>query len=73
MRRLVEHVGHDTWAATTALGRVGTPDEIGAIAVVLASPLAAYITGARIDVDGGTALSGSGLFNAAITRQPTPV
>lgn len=68
MKRLTELVGHDTWASTTALGRFGTAEEIGGMAVVLASPLASYVTGARIDVDGGTALSGSGLFNAALVQ-----
>ncbi|HYF25646.1 MAG TPA: SDR family oxidoreductase [Baekduia sp.] len=68
MERLAETVGHDTWAATTALGRYATKEEIGAMAVVLCSPLASYVTGVRLDVDGGTALSGSGIFNAAVAR-----
>lgn len=36
-----------------ALGRVGQPDEIAAAAVFLASPLASYITGVTLPVDGG--------------------
>ena len=36
-----------------ALRRVGTPDEAAAAAVFLASPLASYITGQTIYVDGG--------------------
>jgi NAD(P)-dependent dehydrogenase (short-subunit alcohol dehydrogenase family) len=35
------------------LGRVGTPDEIADIAVVLASPAASYMTGSIVSVDGG--------------------
>jgi NAD(P)-dependent dehydrogenase (short-subunit alcohol dehydrogenase family) len=45
------------------LQRMGTVDEIGFAAVFLASPLAQYITGAQIVVDGGSGLSGSAFFN----------
>lgn len=45
---------HYEWQVTqTMLGRVGTPREVGAAAVFLASDEAAYITGAVIPVDGG--------------------
>ena len=37
----------------TFLNRIGEPDEIAAAAVFLASPIASYITGAYLDVDGG--------------------
>jgi 3-oxoacyl-[acyl-carrier protein] reductase len=36
------------------VGRVGAPDEFGAVAAFLASPLAAYVTGSMIRVDGGS-------------------
>lgn len=48
------------------LGRFGTADEIGQAAVFLASPLASYITGTVLVVDGGQNLPGSGLFTLAI-------
>jgi len=37
-------------------GRVGEPDEIGPLAVYLASPAAAYVTGAAYVIDGGYTL-----------------
>lgn len=39
------------------LGRLGTPDDIAALAVFLGSPAAAYITGQYITVDGGNFLA----------------
>ncbi|MEV5721227.1 SDR family oxidoreductase [Amycolatopsis mediterranei] len=35
------------------LGRFGTPDELAAVACFLATPLASYVTGTTIAVDGG--------------------
>lgn len=40
-------------SATTPLGRLATPGEIGSVSVFLASPLAGYVNGAVIPVDGG--------------------
>jgi NAD(P)-dependent dehydrogenase (short-subunit alcohol dehydrogenase family) len=45
------------------LRRMGTVDDIGQAAVFLASPLAAYISGCVMVVDGGQNLAGSALFN----------
>jgi NAD(P)-dependent dehydrogenase (short-subunit alcohol dehydrogenase family) len=38
------------------MGRAGNPEEIGALAVYLASPAAAYVTGAAYVIDGGYTL-----------------
>ena len=40
--------------AATALKRYGTVDEVAALVAFVASPAAAYITGANLTVDGGT-------------------
>jgi len=40
-------------AKSIPLGRIGRPEELAAVVAFLASPLAAYITGATIPVDGG--------------------
>jgi 2-deoxy-D-gluconate 3-dehydrogenase len=43
--------------ARIPMGRLGDPDEIGRVALFLASDLAAYVTGAQIVVDGGALLA----------------
>lgn len=46
------------YAATLALGRYATKDEVADIAVYLSSPAASYVTGAIINCDGGCSLVG---------------
>jgi NAD(P)-dependent dehydrogenase (short-subunit alcohol dehydrogenase family) len=40
-------------AATQAVGRMGTPEEIAACALYLASDEAAFVTGSALEIDGG--------------------
>ena len=42
--------------ATVPAGRLGTPDDIAAAAVYLASDEAAYVTGQTMHVNGGMAM-----------------
>ena len=46
------------FVADTPMRRFGKPDEVAALAVLLASDEAAYMTGAELTVDGGL-LAGS--------------
>lgn len=45
--------GIEAVAKTVPLGRLASPDEVGACAVFLASPLASYVSGATLVVHGG--------------------
>jgi NAD(P)-dependent dehydrogenase (short-subunit alcohol dehydrogenase family) len=42
-------------AATTPLGRPGTPEEVARAVVFLASDDSGYVTGTELSVDGGVA------------------
>lgn len=46
-------------AAGIPLGRVAEPEEVGGLAVFLASEASAYITGVEIPIDGGSSLGGT--------------
>jgi 3-oxoacyl-[acyl-carrier protein] reductase len=51
----------DLYAATLAripFGRFGAPEEVARVALFLASPLAGWITGQTLCVDGGQGLNG---------------
>jgi 2-hydroxycyclohexanecarboxyl-CoA dehydrogenase len=43
-------------ASTTLVGRLATPDDVAGVIVFLASPDSSYLTGATIDVNGGSHL-----------------
>ncbi len=64
MRRLAPAEGgvHEKLRSAIPLGRYGTVDDIGNAVAFLASPLAAYVTGTVLVVDGGQNLPGSGPF-----------
>ena len=66
VRRLGGENYADQRALSIPLGRFGKPGEIGQAAAFLASPLAAYITGTVLVVDGGQNLAGSAGFASAI-------
>lgn len=44
----------DAWGMKLALGRVGQPEEVGALTAMLMSDRIGYVTGATINIDGGT-------------------
>jgi len=48
---------YDASIKATPLGRWGTPEDMGGVALFLASPLAAFVAGQTIPVDGGMSLS----------------
>jgi 3-oxoacyl-[acyl-carrier protein] reductase len=56
---LIDHPGLDwpagveRWNAAAPLGRLGTPEDVANACVFLASPLASWITGHNLVVDGG--------------------
>jgi len=77
MRRLAPGKLKEQIPPLVPLRRLGSVDDVGMAAVFLASPLAAYVTGSRLIVDGGQNLPGSGLFgqlvqNAMTGKLPRP-
>jgi NAD(P)-dependent dehydrogenase (short-subunit alcohol dehydrogenase family) len=64
MRRISSEADSAKFIENIPLRRMGMTQEIGQAAAFLSSPLAAYITGTSLWVDGGQALSGSGFFNS---------
>ena len=53
MTRALPEAQRDALLARIPLGRLGSPDDIGYAVAFLASPRAAYITGATLHVNGG--------------------
>ena len=51
----------DFMLAKTPLERIGTPEEVADVVVFLCSPLARFITGINVVVDGGMTLHGAGV------------
>jgi NAD(P)-dependent dehydrogenase (short-subunit alcohol dehydrogenase family) len=68
MKRLSDPSLHDQFIGSVPLRRMGTVDDIGQVAVLLASPLAAYVTGCVVVCDGGQNLVGSALFNLGAAK-----
>ena len=52
--RALERVMAEDWGLDVALGRAGTPAEVGDVVAFLLSARAGYVTGALVNVDGGT-------------------
>ena len=50
----LERVMAEEWGMKVALGRAGRPEEVGDLIAFLLSERAGYLTGATINVDGGT-------------------
>jgi len=57
-RALIDNAEFNAWVCKrTPAGRWGHPDEVGGVAVFLASPAADYVTGQMIVIDGGMSVS----------------
>jgi NAD(P)-dependent dehydrogenase (short-subunit alcohol dehydrogenase family) len=59
---------HERRGLDVPLGRMGTVEDIAQAALFLCSPIADWITGVVLNVDGGSGLSGSANFNANAAR-----
>ncbi len=70
MKRLAPTPGLlDAVIDSVPLNRLGTKADIGRVAMFLASPLAGYLTGAVIPVDGGWSLGGSSQLMPMLAKE----
>lgn len=53
--------GEETFESVQPTGRFGRPEDIAGLAVFLASPASAHITGTHTFIDGGSRYNGRGL------------
>lgn len=65
-RLMATDAAHDAVLQGVPLGRLGTRQEVAHLALFLASPWAAYITGSVIPVDGGWSANSAGGFANAL-------
>jgi NAD(P)-dependent dehydrogenase (short-subunit alcohol dehydrogenase family) len=63
MKRLSDRIDLQERMNRIPLQRLGSVDDVGFAAVFLASPMASYVTGEQLIVDGGSGLAGSAFFN----------
>ncbi len=68
VKRLMPAGAEEKFARIMPLQRFGSVDDIGQMAVFLASPLAAYVTGGQFIVDGGMNLPGSGAWTHLMAK-----
>ena len=69
MKRLAPNdVTRELVKETVPLGRFGTPDDIAQACLWLASPMAAYVTGVVLPVDGGWSLGGVSASGAGMKK-----
>jgi len=54
VEQALERVMTEEWGMDVALGRAGRPEELGDVIAFLLSERASYLTGATVNVDGGT-------------------
>jgi NAD(P)-dependent dehydrogenase (short-subunit alcohol dehydrogenase family) len=61
---LTSYEDHDElWRSWAPVGRLGWPEDQARVALFLASPLSAYVTGHNVPVDGGTKAGGGWFFS----------
>jgi NAD(P)-dependent dehydrogenase (short-subunit alcohol dehydrogenase family) len=56
----------EAWRGAVPLGRFGSEDDVANLVLFLSSPLASYISGAVIPVDGGRTANGAASLGAAL-------